>query len=419
MSDITPGRSSNREEITILYVAMLSGGASVKRMNMEALDMAKIPANTKNQILHAINLISPLDTFSYFLYQKTSTLMERVYTKMDKIDRLLLDKLQKSFPVTSKPYSNLGRVIGVSEEEVIARILDLKKQGIVRQISAIFNTVALGYKTSLVAMSVPENMLEKAASVVNRYPGVSHNYLRPGRYNMWFTIAVPPGEDLTGVVERLSEQAGRLPFLILPAIRKYKLAVVLDMLEDGDVDSEEHPVRINPGVSEETSGQGFCPSERNVKIVKAVQEDLPLVSEPFFELSREMGISESELLETLHQWINKGWIRRFAAVLNHRKAGFIANGMIVWNCKKENLDYAGKLLASTPEVSHCYCRPSYPDWPYNLYAMVHGKSQEECKILAERLAERIGIREYAILFSTREFKKVRLKLFWDEEQEGV
>ncbi len=337
--------------------------------------------------------------------------------KMDKIDRLLLDKLQKTFPITNRPYGDLGRVIGISEQEVISKILNLKKRGIVRQISAIFNTVALGYKTSLVAMSVPENMLDIAASVINRYPGVSHNYLRPGKYNIWFTIAVPPGEDLEKVVKKLSDQAGKFPFLILPAIKKYKLAVVLDVLEDEDtdIDSEEGNIQSSLVINEKTSSKKFHLSEKNIEIVKAVQEDLPLVSEPFYELSRKMGIPEPELLETLHQWIDNGWIRRFAAVLNHRRAGFVANGMIVWKCQEDSLDSAGKLLASIPEVSHCYCRPSYPDWPYNLYAMVHGKSQEECKALAEKLAEKIGIKEYIILFSTKEFKKVRLKLFWDEE----
>jgi DNA-binding Lrp family transcriptional regulator len=110
--------------------------------------------------------------------------------------------------------------------------------------------------------------------------------------------------------------------------------------------------------------------------------------------------------------MSNGFIRRFAAVLNHRQVGFSANGMVVWNCPEERLDVSGAILSSHAEVSHCYCRPSYPAWPYNLYAMVHARSEEECRGIAEKLGNSIGLGDYRILFSTKEFKKIRLKLFW-------
>jgi DNA-binding Lrp family transcriptional regulator len=106
-------------------------------------------------------------------------------------------------------------------------------------------------------------------------------------------------------------------------------------------------------------------------------------------------------------------MRRFAAVLNHRQVGFHANGMVVWDCPVEQMDALGKTLASHAEVSHCYHRPAHPGWPYNLYAMIHGRSVEECRAVAEKLAASIGLPDFRILFSTREFKKIRLKLFWD------
>ena len=332
---------------------------------------------------------------------------------MDKIDRLLLDRLQKTFPIQPRPYKELGKSLGISEDEVIKRISLFKEKKIVRQISAIFNTGALGYKSSLVAMSVPASELEKAAAVINEYPGVSHNYLRSGRFNLWFTIAVPPNKSLEVVVRRLSEKAGGWPFLILPAVKKYKLAVVLDILEDGDIscerDSSEKALFLY-----NLSDHKFVPTDRNVEIVRAVQEDLPLSVRPFAEVAKNVDLGEEDLIDTLHDWISKGWIRRFAAVLNHREAGFVANGMVVWKCPDSDLDRAGMLLASNLEVSHCYARPSYPEWPYNLYAMIHGKSKDECRNLAEKLSEQIGIKEHLVLFSSKEFKKIRLKLFWDE-----
>jgi DNA-binding Lrp family transcriptional regulator len=329
---------------------------------------------------------------------------------LDSIDRLLLDRVQRSFPLVAKPYDVLAEGLGIDGHEVRTRLGKLKEQRIVRQISAIFNTVALGYTSSLVAMAVPEAELDRAAEVVNRHPGVSHNYLRPGRYNLWFTLAVPPGSSLDKVVEGLARRAGGWPTLILPAVRKYKLEVVLDMLEEGE--GEGQSARTDgkmPGAS-----ACFLPTAESIRIVKCVQEDLPLCQRPFAKWAAHLGVGESSLLRLLDEWIGAGVVRRFAAVLNHRQAGFSANGMVVWRCPEARIEECGQVLAARSEVSHCYHRPSYPEWPYNLYAMVHGRSVQDCRQIAQDLARAIGVAGYEILFSTKEFKKVRLKLFWDE-----
>ena len=327
---------------------------------------------------------------------------------MDSINRILLDRIQRSFPVASDPYSALSEGLEISESEVLGRIVQLKRDKIIRQISAIFNTGALGYRTSLVAMAVPEDRLDIVAHTVNEYPGVSHNYLRPGDYNMWFTIAVPHGQDIETVVSELSVKSGRLRALVLPAIKKYKLAVVLDVLEEGDSDQPEEKMEL-PCTEADRS---FRPTSSNIAVVKCIQEDLPLVSKPFAAWAESLGMKDSELLANISDWIGGGTIRRFAAVLNHRQVGFRANGMVVWNCPDEKIDRAGETLASYPEVSHCYNRLSHPQWPYNLYAMVHGRSPEECEIIAGKLSKAAGIGNFQILFSTKEYKKIRLKLFW-------
>ncbi|MFP5211775.1 MAG: Lrp/AsnC family transcriptional regulator, partial [Acidobacteriota bacterium] len=242
---------------------------------------------------------------------------------------------------------------------------------------------------------------------VNGYPGVSHNYLRPGNYNMWFTIAVPPGKSLEEAVGELAARAGGWKTLILPALRKYKLAVVLDVLEEGDMGDERMDL---PPVE---SVEPFQLTETNIRVVRCIQEDLPLVERPFETWARTLGMGEADLLALIARWLKGGSMRRFAAILNHRQVGFRANGMIVWNCPEERIDELGRTLSSHPEVSHCYFRPSYPDWPYNLYAMVHGKSVEECEKIAGRLGESIGLYDYRIHFSTKEYKKIRLKLFWE------
>lgn len=328
---------------------------------------------------------------------------------MDSINRVLLDRIQRSFPLVSQPYHVLSEGLDISGDEVRDRLRALKDQRLVRQISAIFNTGALGYRSSLVALAVPEDKLEQAAAVINGYPGVSHNYLRPGAYNMWYTIAVPPGQSLERVVNDLAGLAGGWPTLILPALRKYKLEVVLDVLEEGegDLGEERH------GLPRMEATGWFLPTEENIRIVRCIQEDLPLAERPFGVWADGLGMTEEGLLGLISEWMEKGFMRRFAAVLNHRQVGFGANGMVVWNCPVDRIDECGPILASHSEVSHCYYRPGYPVWPYNLYAMVHGRTVEDCRAIAEKLGKSIQLDDYRILFSTREFKKIRLKLFWD------
>ena len=329
---------------------------------------------------------------------------------MDSTSRVLLDRVQRSFPIVSDPYRVLSEGLRISEEEVRDRIGALKHSRVIRQISAIFNTGALGYRSSLVAMAVPQEALERAAQIVNAYPGVSHNYLRPDNFNMWFTIAVPVGHSLEAVVSELSAKAGGLRALVLPAVKKYKLAMVLDVLEEGDGGAEEEKQEAPPTEFD----TAFTPTPSNIAIVKCIQEDLPLVQRPFCAWAESLGMRESELLTIVSDWMRNGTIRRFAAILNHRKVGFRANGMVVWNCSEDRIDRLGEILASYPEVSHCYRRLAYPDWPYNLYAMIHGRSPEECESIANRLADATGLDNFRILFSTKEYKKIRLKLFWDE-----
>ena len=328
---------------------------------------------------------------------------------MDTTTRVLLDRIQRSFPIVASPYQTLSEGLGIGEGEVRERLALLKKQNLLRQISAIFNTGALGYRSSLVAMAVPEDKLDPAVAAINTYPGVSHNYLRPGSYNIWFTIAVPPGHSLRETVDGLATSAGEWPTLILPALRKYKLAVVLDVLVEAEADSADERVDL-PHLE---SSASFQATDQNIRVVRCIQEDLPLVERPFAAWAATVEMTETELLDLIARWLSHGFMRRFAAILNHREVGFSANGMVVWSCTSDSIDAYGAILASHPEVSHCYHRPGFEEWPYNLYAMVHGRSVDDCKTVAEKLARAIHLNDYRILFSTREFKKIRLKLFWD------
>jgi DNA-binding Lrp family transcriptional regulator len=326
---------------------------------------------------------------------------------LDKTDRRLLNLLQTAFPLVPQPFKALGQEQGISEEETISRVRRLKELKIVRQISAVFDSRRLGYRSSLVAMQVQPGRLTEVAETVNRHQGVSHNYARDHRYNLWFTITVPPGRSLDEEVHRLREQTKPEKTVLFPTIRQFKIGAQLDMTgEQAPAVREEAGSAPQPEVLPLTSEQ--------VETIKELQEDLPLESRPFRAMADRLGISEEELLQRAQDFIRTGQMRRFAAVLHHRQAGFAANAMAVWVVPPERIDEAGASMATFRAVSHCYQRPTYDDWPYSLFTMIHGRTREECERIAEEISRETGLTDYALLFSTKEYKKARVRYFTDD-----
>lgn len=152
-------------------------------------------------------------------------------------------------------------------------------------------------------------------------------------------------------------------------------------------------------------------TEIEKRICKEVQEDIPLTSRPFKELADKTGILEDDFILKINEFLENGYIRRFGAALRHRKAGITANGMGVWVVPEPERERVGKIMASFKEVSHCYERPSFEDWPYNLFTMIHGRTKEECFEVAKKISEATGIKEYNLLFSSQEFKKESMVYF--------
>ena len=325
---------------------------------------------------------------------------------MEEKDRALLDEIQRRFPLEPAPYQVLAERLGLKEEEVLERLSQLKEEGLLRQISAIFNPQALGYRTTLVAARVRPEKVPQAASVINAYPGVSHNYLRDHSLNLWFTIAVPPGEDLEETLARLLERAGAESYLVLPIKRVFHIAVVYDFGENGG----ETPA---PQTKRETSFKDSPPDQKTVTLVRLTQEDLPLVPRPFEELGKRAGLSEEEVLSWLKEGLETGLIRRFAGLVRHIRAGLKGNVMVAWRVPEERIEEVGKALAGERKVTHCYERKTYPDWPYNLYTMVHAKDEKEALLTVTHLASKHEIEDYLPLKTLKELKKIRLKLFWD------
>ena len=329
---------------------------------------------------------------------------------MDDLDRRLLNRIQSDFPLVARPFEELGQPLGISEDEVIARMRALKAGRIVRQVSAIFDTRSLGYKSSLVAMRVDPARITEAARIINEHPGVTHNYERNHQYNLWFTIAVPPTSDLEAVVQRIHELAGAEVTRVMYTLRLFKIGVNLDMTGQRAPDAIAAPEYRE---QDRVRARDFTVSELDKMVIRELQEDLPIEAQPFKTLAERIGLDEDGLFAVMHSLVERGFMRRMAAILYHRRAGFRANGMGVWAVPEDDVIELGERMASFANVSHCYRRPTYPDWPYNVFTMVHGKSVEECEEILAAISRATGVTKYISLYSTREYKKTRLLFYTD------
>jgi DNA-binding Lrp family transcriptional regulator len=329
------------------------------------------------------------------------------------VDRELLNAVQWDFPLDPRPYAVLAERLGITEPEVRERVAHVKDTGVLRQLSAIFDTRALGYGSSLVACKIDPDRVDEAAAVISEHPGVSHNYKRNHDFNLWYTIAVPPGDVLQDHVDVLHRDAGALVTRVLPTLKLYKIGVKLDMTGKTAADAKtEVLAHERPERKAEMPAPDLTPLE--VATISVVQEDLPLVERPFAAQAGQLGCTEADVLAALESFKERKLMRRFAAVMNHRSAGYKANAMGVWAVPDDELEVIGPQMAGFARVSHCYRRPVYEDWPYSVFTMVHGMNARECEDTIAAIREETGVDEYALLWSVKEYKKTRLRYFTNE-----
>jgi DNA-binding Lrp family transcriptional regulator len=340
---------------------------------------------------------------------------------LDDLDRRLLNLMQGSFPIEPRPYLRVAELAGMGESEVLTRVRHLLEQRIIRQVTPIFDTRALGYSSMLVAAKVDSENPHRAAQVINAHPGVSHNYLRNHEFNLWFTIATEPDSKLglDGTLEALAAEAGAESVRQLPTLKLFKIRMDLEM-EGGtealaSAAAASEPIELDP--------QPY--DQFDIDVIKALQGDMQVVPEPYVPAALALGLDQDRFLDHLAGMRKRGLLRRVAAILYHRRAGFSANGMGVWKVPDEHIHELGRQMAAVRGISHCYQRPTYADWPYSVFTMAHGRSKEECDAILDSIAEMSGIDERATLYSSTEFKKIRLLYFtdefksWEREHAGV
>lgn len=330
---------------------------------------------------------------------------------MDDTDKKLLAGLQREVPIVARPWA----AFDIDEDNVRRRVVALKAAGLIRQISAIFDTKSLGYQSSLVAARYESFRLDEAAAVISAHPGVSHNYQRDHAFNLWYTIAVAPNSrfGLERTVQILHETSGALSTRLLPTLHLFKIGVELDVEGTGKAGDKK-----SAGYShKDRKGTNEALSEREIQFVREMQKDLTVEEEPFVAMAARLGVSLKELRAMADAMKACGRLRRFSAVLRHREMGFSANGMGVWAAPGDDaaIMAAGEKMAAYRAVTHCYRRPSYPDWPYNLFTMIHARTREECNAVVEEIAKETGIADHGVLYSTKEYKKTRVQYFTEAE----
>jgi DNA-binding Lrp family transcriptional regulator len=337
-------------------------------------------------------------------------------------DKALLNLMQGSFPLDTRPYAAVAAQAGISEEQVLADVRRLLADRIIRQVTPIFDTRALGYGSMLVAAKVDPEHPWAAAKVINSHPGVSHNYLRNHDFNMWFTIAVEEDSKLglQGTLDVLQELTGAESIRQLPTLKLFKIRMDLDL--EGDTRD-----LAAAGVAEDPVELDKQPyDEFDRAVIRATQGDLPVEPEPYAQAAAELGVTQAALVDHLAGMHERGLLRRVAAILFHRRAGFSANGMGVWQVPEDRIREVGPQMAAFRGISHCYQRPTYADWPYSIFTMAHGRSKEECDAILDAIDGTFDcIEGRATLYSSTEFKKIRLLYFtddftaWEREHAGA
>lgn len=317
---------------------------------------------------------------------------------VDETDRVLIDRWQRDFPLVTRPFAAVGATLEETEKQVIRRCRGLVDTGLATRVGAVLAPNTVGAST-LAAISVPSDRMEEIARIVDAETGVNHNYEREHHFNMWFVVTGADRAAVTGTLDRIAEATG-LRVLDLPMLCAYHidLAFPIDGTKAARMPAKRPPCTpdtraVEPG---------------DIAILRSIEDGIPLVSRPFAAIGQQIGRSEAEVLARLNALSDAGIVRRFGIVVRHRAVGFSANAMAVWAIDEDKVDAVGARFAEHPSVTLCYRRrPVAPDWPYNLFVMVHSKERIAAEHVLDELnrTHKTGDLPHAVLFSRRCFKQ--------------
>lgn len=318
---------------------------------------------------------------------------------------ILLGILQAGFPVSTSPFAQIAQYLSSSEEEVIKVISELNTSGIIRRLGGIFDTRGMGFLSTLAACSLPEKEIERAALFINRYPEVTHNYEREHQLNLWFTIVASSRERINGILEEIAEYLHPHIIYDLPARKMYKIKVRFEFGEASSALALPIPWVISKNDKNQVDIKTLLEQKDTQNIIRILQNELPVVAEPYAEIAAKISLSEEKVLEIIQQLLETGALRRIAAILYHQAAGYRGNIMGAWQVPENSIEDFVNCISPLTALSHIYSRKTYEDWPYNIYTMVHGHDLEGCMDTISDIARLHEEYPYQLLPSRREFKK--------------
>lgn len=319
------------------------------------------------------------------------------------LQRDFLNRFQGGFPVTERPFHRVAAMLGTDEATLISLVRGLLSDGTLSRFGPLFDAERLGGCFTLAALAVPEADFDHVAASVNALPQVAHNYRRDHPLNMWFVLAAASEQALREAIAHIQSLTG-LPLYDFPKLKEFHLGFWLQLGAGGAVELR----RIDRPQANEVGTIDAL----DRAIVAATEAGLPLVPEPFAAIARKTGSDGGTVMERLGTMLSTGAIRRIGAVPNHYRLGLRGNGMSVWNIADDKADALGERIGAQDFVSHCYLRPRrVPLWPYNLFAMVHGRDRTEVAAKVAVIAELAGgdCRQHAVLFSSAVLKKTGLR----------
>jgi len=341
-------------------------------------------------------------------------------TDLDDVDRAILNAYQGGFPVVADPYEPAAaalreRGVDVTATEMYERLTTMDDDGVLTRFGALINAEAIGGTATLVAMHAPEERFDEVADQVNAHTEVAHNYEREHPHlNMWFVVSVADEERVDEVLAEIEAETGQETYN-LPKQREFHVGAKFPVegpLEDSDdgIDLSD----LGPDVEPEDR-DSLTPRERD--LVVEIQGGLPTTRTPYEDVADALGEDVEWVLETIKRFDREGKVRRVGVIPNHYSLGYSENGMTVWDVPDDVVDEVGEAVAAFDFVTHCYRRPRHEGvWPYNFFAMTHGRSEAESERRVEQVRERMADHwdvtdeDWDTLFSTGILKKTGIRI---------
>jgi len=315
----------------------------------------------------------------------------------------LLNDFQRNFPLEPMPFEQIARRLNTSPEQVLQALKELQARGAVSRVGPVFRPNTVGAST-LAAMSVPADRLEGVAAIISQFPQVNHNYEREHRYNLWFVVTAENTSALHETLRQIQLECG-YRVLSLPLVKDYHIDLGFRMNLDHQHDIVETSAVHSEPESHSEREMLFGDAE---DLIEVIQAGLPLVARPYQAIANRLGCSEQAVIDKLRDMIDAGIIKRLGVVVRHHELGYHANAMVVWDVPNEQVDELGRQLGHQDCVTLCYQRPRrLPDWPYNLFCMVHGRDRDDVLECIARMVDGLGLDAipHTVLFSGKRFKQ--------------